>query len=81
MHTVDCICRALAETIARQLVFQASVVPNAVNIEGESRVGHWFKLRLYLARAVHGTDRPIEDRLLKLFWLLIHLHRLYTLGP
>jgi len=79
MHTVHCICSASAETIARQLVFQASIPPKAVNIEGESRVGHWFELRLH--PAVYGADRPAKDRPLEPFWLLMHLHRLHTQAP
>jgi hypothetical protein len=81
MHTVDCICSASAETIARQLVFQASVVPKAVNIEGASRVGHWFELRLHPAGAVYSTNRLAKDRPLEPFWLPMHLHRLHILGP
>ena len=79
MHTVDCICSASAETIARQPVFQASVPPKAVKIEGENRVGHWFDLRLH--PAAHGTDRPAKDRPLEPFRLPMHLHRLHTLAP
>ena len=79
MHTVHCICSASAETIARQLVFQASIPPKAVNIEGTSRIGHWFELRLH--PAVDGVDRPAEDRPLEPFWLLMHLHRLHTQAP
>ena len=48
---------------------------------GESRVGHWFDLRLHPAGAVHGADRPAKERPLEPFWLPMHLHRLHTQAP
>jgi hypothetical protein len=80
MHTIDYIYSASAETITRQLVFQASVVPKAINIKDASRVGHWFELRLHPASAIYSTNRLAKDRPLKPFWLPMHLHRLHTLG-
>ena len=79
MRTIDCIRRASAETIARQPVFQARVSPKAADVEGVCRVEHRFELRLH--PAVHGPDRPAEDRPLEPFRLPMHLHRLYILAP
>ena len=79
MRTIDCIRCASAETIARQPVFQARVSPEAADVEGVGRVEHRFELRLHLA--IHGPDRPAEDRPLEPFRLPMHLHRLYPFAP
>jgi hypothetical protein len=79
IHTIDGVGTALAETVARQPVFEARVPPNTVQVEGVLRVGHRFGLRLH--PAVPNPDRPLKDGPLELFRLLMDLYRLHVLTP
>jgi hypothetical protein len=79
MPTINCICLASAETIARQPVFQATVSPKAADIEGIYQVE--YRLELQFHPVIPGPDRPTEDRPLEPFQLPVYLYRLYICSP
>jgi hypothetical protein len=72
--TINSVGKAPAETVARQLLLEPSVLPKTLKVKGVSRVRHRLGHGLLVFRG--RLDRPAEDRYLQHRRLPVHLDSL-----